>query len=180
MVPFRHSKLTELFQSFFSGDGRVAMVVNVNPYDTGYDENSHVMKFSAVAQEIMVARAPIPPSLLAPRGGRPSDRARTPLTVDNSVINQSRSVIVIDDDSDEEVVEELIGTESDEDEEEEDVFVEHLLDQIRELKILVRCCSGTLTKSYSTAPVSWPSRRCEALLQKQKYEMNCCSCSNRR
>jgi hypothetical protein len=23
------------------------MIVNVNPYDTGFDENSHVMKFSA-------------------------------------------------------------------------------------------------------------------------------------
>lgn len=28
------------------------MIVNVNPYDTGYDENSHVMKFSALAREV--------------------------------------------------------------------------------------------------------------------------------
>jgi hypothetical protein len=27
------------------------MIVNVNPYDTGFDENSHVMKFSALARE---------------------------------------------------------------------------------------------------------------------------------
>ena len=26
--------------------------MNVNPYDTGFDENSHVMKFSALARDI--------------------------------------------------------------------------------------------------------------------------------
>lgn len=52
IVPFRHSKLTEIFQSFFVGDGRAVMVVHVNPYDTGFDENSHVMRFSAIAREI--------------------------------------------------------------------------------------------------------------------------------
>ncbi|WOO82439.1 Kinesin-like protein KIF23 [Vanrija pseudolonga] len=52
VVPFRHSKLTEIFQNFFVGDGRAVMVVHVNPYDTGFDENSHVMRFSAVAREI--------------------------------------------------------------------------------------------------------------------------------
>lgn len=34
------------------------MIVNVNPYDTGYDENSHVMKFSAIAREV----ATLPPT----------------------------------------------------------------------------------------------------------------------
>lgn len=28
------------------------MIVHVNPYDTGFDENSHVMRFSSVAREI--------------------------------------------------------------------------------------------------------------------------------
>lgn len=52
MVPFRHSKLTEIFIDFFTGGGRAAMIVNVNPYDTGFDENSHVMKFAALAKEV--------------------------------------------------------------------------------------------------------------------------------
>ncbi|WWC90911.1 uncharacterized protein L201_005849 [Kwoniella dendrophila CBS 6074] len=52
VVPFRHSKLTEVFQNFFVGDGRAVIIVNVNPYDTGFDENSHVMRFSAIAREI--------------------------------------------------------------------------------------------------------------------------------
>ncbi|KAF4572601.1 hypothetical protein EYR36_007109 [Pleurotus pulmonarius] len=74
LVPFRHSKLTELLMDYFVGDGRVVMIVNVNPYDTGYDENSHVMKFSALAREVFVTPAPAPmqrvpptPSKLLPR-----------------------------------------------------------------------------------------------------------------
>lgn len=56
VVPFRHSKLTELFQPFFTGEGRTVMIVNANPYDTGFDENSHVMRFSAVAKEVQTLR----------------------------------------------------------------------------------------------------------------------------
>lgn len=36
------------------------MIVNVNPYDTGYDENSHVMKFAALAREVYITPAPAP------------------------------------------------------------------------------------------------------------------------
>lgn len=32
------------------------MIVNVNPYETGYDENTHVMKFSAVAKGVMTVK----------------------------------------------------------------------------------------------------------------------------
>ncbi|KAE9409319.1 kinesin-domain-containing protein [Gymnopus androsaceus JB14] len=60
IVPFRHSKLTEALMDYFAGDGRVVMIVNVNPYDTGYDENSHVMKFAALAREVYVNPAPAP------------------------------------------------------------------------------------------------------------------------
>lgn len=56
IVPFRHSKLTELFQSFFTGEGRAVMIINVNPFDTGFDENSHVMRFSAAAKEVQTMR----------------------------------------------------------------------------------------------------------------------------
>ncbi|KAG7450141.1 kinesin-domain-containing protein [Guyanagaster necrorhizus] len=68
IVPFRHSKLTETLMDYFVGDGRTVMIVNVNPFDTGYDENSHVMKFAALAREVYVTPAPAPvkqiPSML--------------------------------------------------------------------------------------------------------------------
>ena len=57
IVPFRHSKLTEIFQSSFVGDGSAVMIVNVNPYDTSFDENAHVMRFSAIAQEVQTMTA---------------------------------------------------------------------------------------------------------------------------
>lgn len=34
------------------------MVVNVNPYETGYDENVHAMKFASLTREILVNPAP--------------------------------------------------------------------------------------------------------------------------
>ncbi|RXW18928.1 hypothetical protein EST38_g6927 [Candolleomyces aberdarensis] len=60
VVPFRHSKLTECLIDYFVGDGRVVMIVNINPYDTGYDENSHVMKFASLAKEIFVTPVAAP------------------------------------------------------------------------------------------------------------------------
>ncbi|TIA69656.1 hypothetical protein E3P91_03495 [Wallemia ichthyophaga] len=57
-VPFRHSKLTEIFQSFFVGDGKAVMLVHCNPFDTSFMETSHVMKFSAVARDVNVSKAP--------------------------------------------------------------------------------------------------------------------------
>ncbi|KAL0950760.1 hypothetical protein HGRIS_007528 [Hohenbuehelia grisea] len=56
VVPFRHSRLTEVLMDYFTGDGgRTVMIVNVNPYDTGYDENAHVMRFAALAKEVYVS-----------------------------------------------------------------------------------------------------------------------------
>lgn len=86
MVPFRHSKLTEMFQNYFVGDGRAVssvrfhvrprlprlilalssleqvMMIHVNPFDTGFDENAHVMQFSALTREVItVSHAPAAP-----------------------------------------------------------------------------------------------------------------------
>jgi kinesin family member 20 len=45
------------------------IIVNVNPYDTGYDENSHVMKFAALAREVYVTPAPAPVQRIPPPVG---------------------------------------------------------------------------------------------------------------
>ncbi|XP_008299254.1 kinesin-like protein KIF20A [Stegastes partitus] len=52
-IPFRESKLTKLFQAFFCGKGRASMIVNINQCASTYDETLHVMKFSAVAKQVM-------------------------------------------------------------------------------------------------------------------------------
>ncbi|XP_057680655.1 kinesin-like protein KIF20A isoform X2 [Corythoichthys intestinalis] len=52
-IPFRESKLTKLFQAVFCGKGRASMIVNVNQCASTYDETLHVMKFSAVAKQVV-------------------------------------------------------------------------------------------------------------------------------
>ncbi|KAM9336984.1 kinesin-like protein KIF20B [Symphorus nematophorus] len=53
-VPFRESKLTHFLQFFFSGAGRVSMVVNINQNSSCFDETLNVLKFSALAQKVVV------------------------------------------------------------------------------------------------------------------------------
>ncbi|RVE59266.1 hypothetical protein OJAV_G00186890 [Oryzias javanicus] len=53
-VPFRESKLTHFLQNFFSGAGRVCMVVNINQNSSFFDETLNVLKFSALAQKVVV------------------------------------------------------------------------------------------------------------------------------
>ncbi|XP_067304115.1 kinesin-like protein KIF20A [Pseudorasbora parva] len=52
-VPFRESKLTRLFQGMFCGRGKACMIVNINQCASTYDETLHVMKFSAVAKQVL-------------------------------------------------------------------------------------------------------------------------------
>jgi len=57
-VPFRESKLTQLFQNFFvgkgqyAGQGRVMLLVNVSPASNVFDETLQVLKFSALANQV--------------------------------------------------------------------------------------------------------------------------------
>ncbi|XP_028399319.1 kinesin-like protein KIF23 [Dendronephthya gigantea] len=56
MVPYRESRLTHLFKNFFDGEGKVRMVVCLNPSAKEYDESVHVMRFAEITQEVVVAR----------------------------------------------------------------------------------------------------------------------------
>jgi kinesin family protein 23 len=38
MVPYRQSKLTSFFKSYFDGEGRIRMILCVNPTADGYEE----------------------------------------------------------------------------------------------------------------------------------------------
>ena len=129
MVPFRHSKLTELFKSTFEGEGKATIIVNVNPYDTGYDEKNHVMKFAAVAKDVTTWR-----------------QTQPKLDLQHVQINAKRLRIGIqqpeelNDDGEKEEEEE----EEDEDEDSEnDQFVDGLITQLAELREKVNCNDGT-------------------------------------
>ncbi|XP_071392382.1 kinesin-like protein KIF23 isoform X1 [Centroberyx affinis] len=56
MVPYRDSKVTHLFKNYFDGEGKVRMVVCVNPKADDYEESLLVMRFAEMTQEVEVAR----------------------------------------------------------------------------------------------------------------------------
>ncbi|SJX65335.1 related to Kinesin-like protein KIF23 [Sporisorium reilianum f. sp. reilianum] len=134
IVPFRHSKLTELFQSFFVGEGKAVMIVNANPYDTGFDENSHVMKFSAIAKEVSVPRPMGPVTKMLPplpphkeeraSGSRSLPKSKSSIDMTSSASSDSEAsadVTIIEDDEDFE-------------DEHHDAFVDMLVEKHEELR----------------------------------------------
>uniref|UniRef100_A0A8C9XJH7 Kinesin-like protein n=1 Tax=Sander lucioperca TaxID=283035 RepID=A0A8C9XJH7_SANLU len=62
-VPFRESKLTHYLQGFFCGRGKACMIVNINQCASMYDETLNVLRFSAVAQKVVVLSIRPPPIL---------------------------------------------------------------------------------------------------------------------
>ncbi|KAI3371261.1 hypothetical protein L3Q82_023883, partial [Scortum barcoo] len=56
MVPYRDSKITHLFKNYFDGEGKVRMIVCVNPKSDDYEETLLVMRFAEMTQEVEVAR----------------------------------------------------------------------------------------------------------------------------
>ncbi|KAF8568668.1 hypothetical protein P879_05754 [Paragonimus westermani] len=54
LVPYRDSKLTRLFQGFFTGRGKACMVVNASAHPELFDETLHALRFSALATRIII------------------------------------------------------------------------------------------------------------------------------
>ncbi|XP_038651292.1 kinesin-like protein KIF20A isoform X2 [Scyliorhinus canicula] len=83
MVPFRDSKLTRVFQGFFSKHGKSCMIVNINQCASMYDETLQVMKFSAIASQLIQAPSsklfPSFRSLLREHDGWSNCNAQEPL-----------------------------------------------------------------------------------------------------
>ncbi|XP_023210642.1 kinesin-like protein KIF20B isoform X1 [Centruroides sculpturatus] len=53
VIPYRESKLTRIFQSVFTGKGQALMIVNVHQCSSMFDETLNVMKFSAIAKQVI-------------------------------------------------------------------------------------------------------------------------------
>ncbi|XP_040198150.1 kinesin-like protein KIF23 isoform X5 [Rana temporaria] len=56
MVPYRDSKLTHMFKNYFDGEGKVRMIVCVNPKADDHEESLQVMRFAEMTQEVEIAR----------------------------------------------------------------------------------------------------------------------------
>ena len=63
IVPYRDSKLTRLFQSYFTGLGKASMIVNISQSPYLFDESLQVLKFSAIASKVQLdlIKEPKPP-----------------------------------------------------------------------------------------------------------------------
>lgn len=67
MVPYRESKLTSFFKSYFDGEGRIRMILCVNPTVDGYEEIQHALKFGELTKDVLLPRAlppPVPPKVV--------------------------------------------------------------------------------------------------------------------
>lgn len=66
MIPYRESRLTHLFKNYFEGQGKVKMIICVNPSIQEHEENFHVLKFAEMTQEVKVrceAKLPVIPEI---------------------------------------------------------------------------------------------------------------------
>ncbi|XP_032347233.1 kinesin-like protein KIF20B isoform X1 [Camelus ferus] len=93
-VPFRESKLTHYFQSFFNGKGKICMIVNISQCFFAYDETLNVLKFSAIAQKVCV------PDTLNSSQEKSFGSVKSSQDVsldinnsDNKIVNEKRSTI---------------------------------------------------------------------------------------
>lgn len=65
------------------------MIVNVNPYDTGFDENAHVMRFASLAREVTTAPAATPVRAVIKNAPPPPPAPR-----ESEIVPQRRKVIL--------------------------------------------------------------------------------------
>jgi len=54
MVPYRDSKLTLLFKNYFEGNGKIKMILCLNPSAVEFDETINVLKFSDLVRDILL------------------------------------------------------------------------------------------------------------------------------
>lgn len=116
--------MTELFKSTFEGDGKAVIIVNVNPFDTGFDENSHVMKFAAVAKDVTTWK-----------------QFKPKLDLQNVQVNSKRprnetKELLPESPDEEEYVEDVEEGEEEEEElnDDNDYFVDSLITQLNDLR----------------------------------------------
>uniref|UniRef100_A0A8C3KMY2 Kinesin family member 20B n=1 Tax=Calidris pygmaea TaxID=425635 RepID=A0A8C3KMY2_9CHAR len=133
-IPFRESKLTHFLQAFFSGKGKVYMMVNISQCASVYDETLNVLKFSAIAQEVVVMDTSVLPQDQSL--GEKSARESSLLCVPKMPIPRRRPTILWD-----KSLEDVIENDDDETEEEhqhqQKISTEESMQKYEENKVLV-------------------------------------------
>ncbi|KAL1787382.1 kinesin KIF20B isoform X1 [Sigmodon hispidus] len=140
-VPFRESKLTHYFQSFFNGKGKICMIINISQCCSAYDETLNVLKFSTIAQKVYV------PDTLSSSQGKSllSIKSSQDVSLDNNmdskILNVKRTTVSWENSledlvENEDLVEDLEKTEETQSMETEltDEDIDKTLEECRDLK----------------------------------------------
>ena len=61
VIPFRESKLTRLFKSYFSGHGKSSLIICISQAEYLFDETVHVCKFAHLASKVTIETFKDPP-----------------------------------------------------------------------------------------------------------------------
>ncbi|CAF1629108.1 unnamed protein product [Rotaria magnacalcarata] len=93
MVPYRESKLTSFFKSYFDGEGRIRMILCVNPTVDGYEEIQHALKFGELTKDVLVPRSLPPPPPPPPILPKTTTRAAVLRDIDNQQQQNVQAVL---------------------------------------------------------------------------------------
>uniref|UniRef100_A0A8B9RWV4 Kinesin family member 20B n=1 Tax=Accipiter nisus TaxID=211598 RepID=A0A8B9RWV4_9AVES len=129
-IPFRESKLTHFLQGFFNGKGKVYMIVNISQCASVYDETLNVLKFSAIAQKVLVMDTSILPQDQS--FGQKSARESSVVSDNKMPIPRKRATILWD-----RSLEDVIEDDDDEVEEQHNMSREEAVQKHEENKVLI-------------------------------------------
>ncbi|XP_029887200.1 kinesin-like protein KIF20B [Aquila chrysaetos chrysaetos] len=129
-IPFRESKLTHFLQGFFSGKGKVYMIVNISQCASVYDETLNVLKFSAIAQKVLVMDTSLLPQDQS--FGQKSARESSVVSDTKMPIPRKRATILWD-----RSLEDVIEDDDDEMEEQHNMSREEAVQKHEENKVLI-------------------------------------------
>ncbi|XP_076451814.1 uncharacterized protein LOC143287590 [Babylonia areolata] len=130
IIPFRESRLTRLFQNFFCGRGKAAMIVNVSQCASMFDETLNVFKFSAIAKQVVMPPKPVEKPV-EPKSKRTTKTTRASSICWETSATPSRSSRASALPTEEDVQEEG-------EEEDDDLYIEHLEETVEQLENRVR------------------------------------------
>ncbi|XP_045073623.1 kinesin-like protein KIF20B isoform X3 [Coregonus clupeaformis] len=136
-VPFRESKLTHYLQGFFCGRGKACMVVNVNQCASLYDETLNVLKFSAVAQKVVVLTTKTVPHLAAKRSARELSMIINNNADGKNLLGQRRRSSLVGWETSLEDVDEDVDREEEEESTTEDSVMEETMQEVEDDKFLI-------------------------------------------
>ncbi|XP_055358431.1 kinesin-like protein KIF20B isoform X2 [Betta splendens] len=162
-VPFRESKLTHYLQGFFCGRGKACMIVNINQCASMYDETTNVLKFSAVAQKVVVLPTRLLPFI--PQASIPMSNTekKTIRSSKVEVAESRRSTLIVWESS----LEDVQVDENDE-YEEETSFMEETMDQTGNEEVISEETCEAHVKLLKQLQLQLKTEREESLLMETR------------